>query len=194
MLSQGQTTVWRSQFFLPPCRGPRAWTQVVSAFTHYAIIPSAIWGNCSKPHFFFILEGKICHWQLGIFLRIHNAQTWWLAQVRLWILESENGLQRLCYHQPTQKFLCWCIFSGPGLMSSSLTAPLLHISNPWHSPPWRLTGFLGCSEWVLYFSSSTVETKITLKWNFQKIATYLLSLWGGEFHSVWIIGALTMSV
>lgn len=77
------------------------------------------------------------------------------------------------------------------LMNSSLKAPRLHISNPWHSPSWRLTGFSGCSEWVFYFSSSTVETKVTPKWNFQKIATYLLSLWGGEFHSVWIIGALT---
>lgn len=160
----------------------RAWTQVVSALP---TAPSSLQpcGAIVQSHIFF-LEGKICHLQLEIFLRILNAQTvgWLRSDCGRWKVKM-GFRDRATSHQP-RKFLCWCTFS-------SLRAPPFHISNPWHSPPCRLTGFSGCSEWVFYFSSSTVETKVTLKWNFQKIATYLLSLWGGEFHSVWIIGAFT---
>lgn len=100
-----------------------------------SIAPSSLqpYGAIAQSHIAFFLEGKICHLQLGIFLRIHNAD--WLAPVRLWTLESENGLQGLCYHPPTQKFLCWTIFSGSRadeLFTHSSPTP--H-QQPWHSPP-----------------------------------------------------------
>lgn len=95
-----------------------------------SIAPSSLqpYGAIVRSHIVFFLEGKICHLQLGIFLRLHNAV--WLAPVRLWTLESENGLQGLCHHPPT-----WCVFSGSRadeLFTHSSPAP--H-QQPRHSPP-----------------------------------------------------------
>lgn len=144
---------------LPP-HGPRdgtpAGSLAASTFAQGAIISSAVWDSCLKPLFFF-WKGEICHLQLALFLRTHNAQTGWLWSYCLgWKVKMDDTPSRIML-SPTNPEVSLLVhfLRIQGWLSSSQLPPVYN-GSPWHHPPWILTGFLDCSEWAFQSYSSIV--------------------------------------
>jgi hypothetical protein len=201
---QGQRTVWRSQFSRPSTcsQGWNSGCQFGSKPLYPQRHPHCF---ISMGQFFiatFILEEGDLSPVVDALSMSPWCTFWWLAPVLLWVLESENGPHVWAYYptqsqsrspppQPPCPFpqdRCqWALHSS---LYSTTAALGITLQEDRLGSGAVVRGFLYYSYYFI-FTPEQLRPRSCKNENFQQITLCLLSLWGGEFLSVWIIADLT---